>query len=576
MKRFLNSSAISKMYAAVIAIIIIVAAIIGAVYYVTLPGPSPSPSASPTASPSTSPSPSSSANITATRLVRRGESFPCTIDPAVGSDFCSQDGQTNLYDPLVWPAPGGGVLPWIATNWTISSDSLNYTFTIRQGVKFHDGGSLTANDVAFTMQRLLTIGQGYSWIYSNYINPTTGIIVLDDYTIMFHINAPEGAFLDSLVRLYIVEKSLVMANLATSGPYGNFADYGTTWLATHDAGSGPYYLTAISVDSYVYMKQFSGYWNPTSFDPLAPTEVDLVATAASSATEKTLMLNKQLEVSDEWQGDSFLDPLNATSYITIESHSDAGEYYYMMNTQKAPTDDVYVRQALAYAFDYPTTSTQIYSRFESSISCIPAVLPGAINCTPYYFNLTMAAALLKQSKYYPNIPAITFQVMNEVPERMSDALHFAETCGEINLTVTVTSVPWGTMASEMANNATSPNIVPIVVDPLFLDAGSMLAERFSISSEGSFDNGVWLHNATLDAEINAAESTMDTTSRMSQYAHIQQEIMNICPDIYVYDFKVVETVQNYVYIPQMHNASTVIGIQGYNCVFRTWQVSPSS
>jgi peptide/nickel transport system substrate-binding protein len=562
------------MYAAVIAIIIIVAAIIGAVYYVTLPGPSPSPSASASASPS--PSPSSSTNVTGARLVRRGESFPSTIDPAVGADFCSQDAQTNLYDPLVWPLPGGGVMPWIATNWTISSNSLNYTFTIGQGIKFHSGGTLTANDVAFTMQRLLTIGQGYSWIYSSYINSTTGITVIDDHTIMFHLNAPEGAFLDSLVRLYIVEKATVLANLASSGPYGNFADYGTTWMATHDAGSGPYYLTAISVDSYVYMKKFSGYWNPTSFDPLAPTEVDLVATAASSATEKTLMLNKQLEVSDEWQGDSFLTPLNTTGYTTIESHADAGEYYYMMNTQKAPTDDVYVRKALAYAFDYPTTEAEIYSRFASSISCIPAALPGAINVTPYYYNLTMATALLKQSHYYPNIPAITFQVMNEVPERMSDALHFAETCGIIGLTVTVTSVPWGTMASEMASNASSPNIVPIVVDPLFLDAGSMLAMRFSISSEGSFNNGVWLHNATLDAEINAAEGTMDTTSRMSQYAHIQQEVMNMCPDIYVYDFKVVEAVQNYVWIPQMHNASAVIGIQGYNSIFRSWQISPST
>jgi peptide/nickel transport system substrate-binding protein len=567
LKSFLNRSAISKIYAAVIAIIIIVAVIAGAVYYVTLPSPSPSPTTSPTTSPST--------NVTATRLVRRGESFPCTIDPAVGSDFCSQDAQTNLYDPLVWPVPGGGVMPWIATNWTVSSDSLNYTFTIRQGVKFHDGGTLTANDVAFTMERILTIGQGYSWVYASYIdNNSTGIDVIGPYTIMFHLNSPEGAFLDSLVRLYIVEQSLVLANLASSGPYGNFTDYGTTWLATHDAGSGPYYLTAISVESYVYMQQFAGYWNPTSFDPLAPTQVDLVATAASSATEKTLMLDQQLEVSDEWQGDSFLDPLNVTGFTTVESHADAGEYYYMMNCMKAPTDDVYVRKALAYCFDYPTVDTEIYSRFTPSISCIPAVLPGAINCTPYYYNLTMAEELLKQSKYYPNIPTITFQVMNEVPERMEDALHFAETCAIIGITVTVTSIPWGTMAAEMANSTTSPNIVPIVVDPLFLDAGSMLYERYSIATQNSFNNGVWLNNATLDAEISAAEGTMDTSSRMAQYAHIQQEIMNICPDIWVYDFKVVEAVQNYLWIPQMHNATAVIGIQGYNCVFRTWQVSP--
>jgi peptide/nickel transport system substrate-binding protein len=576
LKIFFERSAITKMQAAIVAIIVIVAAVIGAVYYVTLPSPSPSPSAS------TSPSPSASANVTTTRLVRRGESFPCYIDPAVGADFCSQDGQTNLYDPLVWPVPGGGVIPWIATSWTVSTDNLNYTFTIRQGVTFHDGGTLTANDVAFSMQRLLTVGQGYSWIYTDYINNVTGITVIDTNTVMFHLNKPEGAFLDSLVRLYIVEKATVLANIVTPGTYGTLGDYGTTWLATHDAGSGPYKLKAISVSSYVYMTQFSGYWNPQSVDPLAPTEVDLVATAASSATEKTLMLNKQLEVSDEWQGDSFLTPLNTTGYITAESHADAGEYYYMMNTQKKPTDDVYVRKALAYAFDYVTTMTMIYSRFQQSASCLPMALPGAVNVTPYYYNLTLAGEMLKQSKYYPDIInnpqnyPITFQVMNEVPERMSDALHFAETAAIIGLNVQVTSIPWGEMVGEVGNYTTSPNLLPIVVDPLFLDAGSMLAERYSIASQGSFDNCVWLNNATLDAEIANAQGTNDTSSRRVQYGHIQQEIMNICPDIWVYDFKVAEAVQTYVWIPQMHNASSVIGIQGYNCNFKTWQVSPAT
>lgn len=575
MKSFFDRSAISKMQAAIVAIIVVVAAIIGAVYYVTLP-----PSSSP--SPSASSSPSGSPSVNPTRLVRRGESFPCYIDPAVGADFCSQDGQTNLYDPLVWPQPGGGVIPWIATSWNVSSDNLNYTFAIRQGVTFHDGGTLTANDVAFSMQRLLTVGQGYSWIYTDYINNVTGITVIDTNTIMFHLNKPEGAFLDSLVRLYIVEKSTVMAHLASSGPYGSLADYGTTWLATNDAGSGPYKLKAISVTSYVYMTQFSGYWNQQSVDPLAPTEVDLVATAASSATEKTSMLNKQLEVSDEWQGDSFLDPLNTTGYVFAESHADAGEYYYMMNTQIKPTDDVYVRKALAYAFDYVTTMSMIYSRFQQSGSCIPMALPGAVNVTPYYYNLTLAEDMLEQSKYYPDIKnnpqnyPITFQVMNEVPERMSDALHFAETAAIIGLNVKVTSIPWGTMVAEVANYTTNPNILPIVVDPLFLDAGSMLAERYSIASQGSFDNCVWLNNATLDAEISTAQGTTGTSSRLAQYAHIQQEIMNICPDIWVYDFKVAEAVQSYVWIPQMHNASSVIGIQGYNCVFRTWQVSPAT
>jgi peptide/nickel transport system substrate-binding protein len=408
-----------------------------------------------------------------------------------------------------------------------------------------------------------------------------GITVIDANTILFHINKPEGAFLSSLVRLYVVEQSTVMSH-NTTGPYGSFGDYGTGWLATNDAGSGPYKLKAISVSSYVYMTQFANYWNSGAVNALAPTEVDLVATAASSATEKTSMLNKQLEVSDEWQGDSFLDPLNTTGYITIQSHADDGEYYYMFNCQLKPTDDVYVRKALAYCFDYPTVSSQIYSRFASSASCIPMALPGAVNVTPYYYNTTLALELLNQSKYYPDIIhnpnnyQINFQVMNEVPERMSDAQLLAENAAAIGLNVKVTSVPWGTIVGEVGNISTTPNILPIVIDPLYADAGSMLATRYSLASQGSFDNTNWLNNATLDAEIATAQGTMDATNRTAQYAHIQQEVMSICPDMYVYDFKVVEAVQNYCWIPQMHNASAVTGIQGYNDDFKTWQISPST
>jgi ABC-type transport system substrate-binding protein len=98
--------------------------------------------------------------------------------------------------------------------------------------------------------------------------------------------------------------------------------------------------------------------------------------------------------------------------------------------------------------------------------------------------------------------------------------------------------------------------------------------RYSSASMGTFNNGEWLANATLDAEIQDAQATMDTTARLAKYGTIQREIMNMCPTIVIYDFKVVEAVQDYVKIPQFEDPSTVVGIQGYNVVCRTWQVTP--
>lgn len=576
MKDFLDRSAITKMQAAIVAIIVIVAAIVGAVYYATLPGPSPSASASPSPSASISPSPTPTATI-----VRIGNSWPCYIDPAVGADFCSQAAQTNLYDPLVWPTPGGGVIPWIATNWTISEDGLTYTFSIRKDVKFHSGGNLTADDVAFTMHRLQTIGQGYSWVFAPYINNVTGVTVVDPYTITFHLTKRLGPFLNSLVRLYIVENATVMANIVTPGTYGDFGDYGMEWLTTHDAGSGPYKISSVSLQDYVDMVKFNGYWYAAGFDAKAPTEVKFLNTAANTATQKTQMLNKEQEVSDEWQSQEFLDSFNTTDYIHTKSHGDVGEYYYMLNTQKKPTDDIHIRKALAFAFDYATVMSTIYQRYDQSKSVVPMILPGAVDCQEYNFNLTRAAEEIKLSAYYPDIVnstdpqyEIDFIVMPEVPERFSDAAVLAEQAAKIGLNVKVTSVPWTQFVERMSLLDSSPNIAPIVVDPLYVDAGSLLEMRYSSASMGTFNNGEWLANATLDAEIQDAQATMDTTARLAKYGQIQREIMNMCPTIVIYDFKVVEAVQDYVKIPQFEDPSTVVGIQGYNVVCRTWQVTP--
>jgi len=561
MKNFLDRTAITKMQAIIVAIIVIVAVIAGAVYYVTLPGPTPS---------------------TVERLVRIGNSWPCYIDPAVGADFCSQGAQTNIYDPLVWPTPGGNNVGWIATNWTISGDGLTYTFSLRKDVKFHSGGNLTAEDIAFSMKRLLTIGQGYSWVFAPYVNNETGVTVIDPYTIQFHLNKRLGPFINALVRLYIVEKATVMANIKTPGAYGDFGDYGMEYLTTHDAGSGPYKVKDVKLQDYVDLVKFDNYWYPQGFDSKAPTEVIFLPTAANTATQKTQMLNKELEVSDLWQSQEFLDSFSTTNYIHVKSHADVGEYYYMLNTQKKPTDDIHIRKALAFAFDYATVMSTIYQRYDEAKSVVPAALPGFVDCQQYYFNLTRAQQEVNQSKYYPDIIQnpnnyeIDFIVMPEVPERFLDAAVLAEKAADIGLNVKVTSVPWTQFVERMSQLDSSPNIAPIVVDPLYVDAGSLLEMRYSSASMGTFNNGEWLANATLDGEIEDALATLDTNTRLTMYGQIQREIMDMCATIVVYDFKVVEAVQDYVKIPQFEDSTTVVGIQGYNSVCRTWQVTPPS
>jgi putative ABC transport system permease protein len=85
----------------------------------------------------------------------------------------------------------------------------------------------------------------------------------------------------------------------------------------------------------------------------------------------------------------------------------------MLNTQKKPTDDIHIRKALAFAFDYATVMSTIYQRYDQSKSVVPMILPGAVDCQIYNFNLTKAAEEIKLSKYYPAIVNSTSKAITD-------------------------------------------------------------------------------------------------------------------------------------------------------------------
>ena len=137
-------------------------------------------------------------------ILRVGFSWPTLIDPAVGSDYSSAATMVNLYDTLVYPAVGGGVIPHLARSW--QAEPLAVTFELEQGVKFHDLSELTAEDVKFSMDRLLEIGEGSAFLFAGKIESTE---VLGTYTVRFNLATPFGPFVPALARLHILNKDRI-------------------------------------------------------------------------------------------------------------------------------------------------------------------------------------------------------------------------------------------------------------------------------------------------------------------------------------------------------------------------------
>jgi peptide/nickel transport system substrate-binding protein len=459
-------------------------------------------------------------------------SWPNFIDPAVGSDFASSTSLANLYDTLVFPNVDGGVDPWLAESWTVSDDGLTYTFTLRQGVMFHDGTELLASDVAYSFTRLKEIGEGYA-----YLLPNATVEVIDDYTVAFTLEQPSGLFLSSLVRLYVLNEDLVRANTLADGIYEENGDYGKEWLLTNDAGSGPYQVVEFPLAEYLLMSKFEGWWNAEAFHPNAADEVRFIGTT-ETATVRSLMADGELEITDQWQTNEALQALDGLDGIDITAFPTMTSFYYMMNTKLAPLDDVHCRRALSYAFDYAQALALEWPGTQQMIGPVPQTVGGHNpDVTVYTRDLDKAREELAQCQYGADIASYPIDVVwvAEVPAEERFALLFQANMQEIGVTVNVISNPWLSVVENASSQETSPHIVTIYVATDLPEAGLMLQQRYSSSTTGTWQQNEWLLDPELDAAIADALNTVDQAERFAKYAELQAQIADLAPSLFLYD-----------------------------------------
>lgn len=520
------------------------------VFAACAPTPAPSPTTAPTAAvaPTEAPAPTEAAvppeaptptkvavpteAPAGKRVLRVTFSWPNRIDPAVGNDYASSTSLANLYDTLVFPNAQGTVDPWLAESWDVSEDGLTWTFHLRKDVKFHDGSPLKASDVVFSFNRLKEIGEGYAYLATPDVESVTA---LDDHTVQFKLNKATALFLPSLVRLYVASEAIVKANTKAEGPYGANGDYGKEWLQTHDAGSGPYMVKEFPLEQYLLMTKFADWWG--TFHPNAPDEVRFIGTT-EAVTVRTLMENKELEISDQWQSFEAYQALQKIEGVKIAPLPSLSSFYYMVNNKKPPLDDVHCRRAISYAFDYEAAVGLEWPGTKQMVGPVPATLAGHNpNVHVYKRDLDAAKAELAQCKYAADIANYPIDVnwVAEVPDEEKWALLFQSNLADIGMKVEVVKVPWLSMVENTSKLETSPSIATIYVSSDLPEAGLMLKQRYHSSTTGTWQQVEWLQDPALDAAIEDALATIDEQERFAKYAKIQEELVERAVSVWIYD-----------------------------------------
>jgi len=466
-------------------------------------------------------------------IIRMTEDWPTYFDPSVGSDFSDDITIVNLYDPLVFPQTDGLVGPHIAKSWQVSADNLTYTFTIRDDVKFHDGNIMKASDVAFSMNRMLAIGEGYAYLYKGIVKDA---VAKEDTTVVMTLEKPFGPFITSLIRFMIVEEKLVMEHLdKSSTSYGKYGDYGKQWLLTHDAGSGSYFVKDVKLEEYVLGEWFPDYF--LGWETNAPKYFKLSG-AIEPVSVRTAVANKELEITDEIQPLENYNTMATFAGVSIVAYESGTNMNLCLNTKKAPTDDIHFRKAMAYAFDYDTVLKNIYPGAKRSLGPVAGIVPGANrDLVPYTYNLDKAKAELALSKYATDQSKwdITMSWCAEVPEEEKIALLFQANVAALGIKVEITKKPFGSMIADAQTVETTPNVSVVNEAPSYFEAGATLKTRYSSSSCGTWEQMEWLQSPAIDAMIEDALSTTDRVKRFDKYKKIQVVINDLCPTIWVLD-----------------------------------------
>jgi len=410
------------------------------------------------------------------RVMRLDQAAPGRLDPSKVVDYASSVLAFNAYDTLVDGHPTKGVQPSLAESWTISPDGKTYTFKLRSGVKFHGGGELTAEDVAFSLERTVALNSGYARYFKG-----IGGAAPDASTVVFTLPAPNAAFVATLVRLPVIQKSAVLKNVKP-GNYGDKGDWGEAFLTANDAGSGAYRVVEHNPQELTVLQKFDGYFG--KFADKAP-DVVRIRYGVEPATVRTLMARKEFEITSQWIPPEIKRALVASEGMSLVAEAGSAYFIMPMNTQRPPTDDANFRRAVALGIDYDALIDlmKVTPTFAGAIP-ITGMLPSGVlghdkTLPANRRDVAAAKTALAKSKYASNAPPLELIWVGEVALEEKIGLLVLQNLGEVGIKVNLTKVPWALLTQQATKPESTPNMTQRFVQAPFPDPDGLISQAHS-------------------------------------------------------------------------------------------------
>ena len=461
------------------------------------------------------------------------EGEPASMDPAFDYDFVSGLAVASVTEGLLKFCENDTKLcPNLAESWSVSADGKTYTMKIRQGVKFHDGSTMTVDDVVFSLNRIRNpdLASYVGWMLGH----VSDVAAPDASTVVITLGEPDALLEYALAATsaHVVNKKFVEAN-------GD--KYGTPEVGS--IGTGPFKFVEWQSGDHQKLARFDDYWDKAAGGPyLDEITIKIIA-------EPTTRVAGLQTGEIDW----IINNIPSDQYETVKAIADVDltftDSYYgewiTFNTQQAPFDNVKARQAMNYAFNKKAVRELFYGADAVATKATlvnptlwptlgeAAVWQTAWDALPSYdYDEAMARQLLDESGVKDQLQNAEIAYYESTPSIKGAAEAFIDAMGKLGVTIKARKVTYQESVALQFGEHNDYDIIVASWGSDFPDPSGNLRPNFA--SENGAAGGANVsnyHNEEVDALLAEQNTLTDKNERARLLIEAQKLIAADSPII---------------------------------------------
>ena len=427
-----------------------------------------------------------------------------SLDPYVSTAAGTREVMFNVFEGLVKPDSDGNFVPAVASAVQVSEDGLTYSFTLRDGVVFHNGATCTTDDVLYSFETYAATS-----VYANVVAALSAIVetaVDEGNVINFTLAEPNSDFLSAVSSVYILPK-------------------GYTEQATQPVGTGPFKYVSRSVQENFILERHEEYYGEGA-------KLDRVTYKIYE--DNNALFNALDSGSLDLVAHLTMDQVNNLSngYTVLEGTMNLVQAIYL-NNAVAPFDNELVRQALCYAVDVDAmldlTTDGHGTKVGSSMYPAFAKYFDASLADAYPYDPDKAVQLLTEAGY-PDGFGFTIKVPSNYQPHVNSAVVLAEQLKQVGITAEIQLIDWNTWLDDVYGNRNFEGTV-VGFDASILSPTALLARWVSDSSK----NMIGFSNEEYDEVYAQALATVDDDQQTKLFKRCLEILSETAANVYTQD-----------------------------------------